>query len=177
MRGPECLCHAELMSKTTPPPPSGADAENHSSPAEPPIPAQNYSSPPPPMAPLVVQPMLESEARNWAMLVHILAAVAVVLSAGTLAFVIPLVIWLIYRERSALVDFHGKQNLNLQLTLLATVVVGGLISIVTLGLGLLLMVPLVLLYGLYALVISVVAGVKANAGEYYAIPLAIRFIK
>ncbi|NTV40637.1 MAG: DUF4870 domain-containing protein, partial [Demequinaceae bacterium] len=46
-------------------------------------------------------PMLESEARTWAMLAHIIAAVASVMSAGTIAFVAPLVIWLMYKDRSA----------------------------------------------------------------------------
>jgi len=112
-----------------------------------------------------------------AMLVHIVAAVAAVLSGGTLSFVAPLVIWLIYRERSALVDFHGKQNLNLQLTTLAVVVGGVVIGLVTLFVGFFVTVPVMIAYLLYAVIISIVAGIKASSGEYYRIPLSIPFIR
>ena len=128
-------------------------------------------------APPAPAPMLESEARTWAMLAHIIAAAASVMSAGTIAFVAPLVIWLVYKDRSALVAFHGKQNLNLQITSVVLGVGAILIGIVTVGFGLIITLPLWGLYVLYALIISIVAGVKAYNGEYYSIPLLIRFIK
>lgn len=121
--------------------------------------------------------MLESEARTWAMLAHIIAAVASVMSAGTIAFVAPLVIWLMYKDRSALVGYHGKQNLNLQITSLVFGVGAFVLGLVTLGIGLIITLPLWGLYVLYALIISIVAGVKAYNGEYYNIPMVIRFIK
>ncbi|WP_062133086.1 DUF4870 domain-containing protein [Demequina aestuarii] len=158
------------MSENTPPstptPPSAPDPYGQ--------PPAGYS--PQPFAPTVV-PMLESEARTWAMLVHIIAAAAIVLSAGTLAFVAPLVVWLLYRERSALVDYHGKQNLNLQLTLLVVGVSAIVIGLVTFGVAFLITLPALFAYGVYALVISIIAGVKANAGEYYPIGFTIRFIR
>lgn len=122
-------------------------------------------------------PMLESEARTISMLIHILAAVAALLSAGMLAFVVPLVMWLIYRERSALVDHHGRLNLNLQLTALTVAVGGVVLGIVTWGIGLLVTIPLMIGYGIYMLVMSIIAGVRANNGEYYRIPLVIPFVR
>jgi uncharacterized Tic20 family protein len=130
-----------------------------------------------PYTPTAPVPMLESEARTWAMLAHIIAAVASVMSAGTIAFVAPLVIWLLFKDRSALVAHHGKQNLNLQITALVFGAGAVLIGIVTLGIGFFITLPLWGLYVLYALIISIVAGVKAYNGEYYSIPLAIPFIK
>ena len=128
------------------------------------------------MAPAPV-PMLESEARTWAMLAHIVAAVASAMSAGTIAFVAPLVIWLLYKDRSALVAYHGKQNLNLQITSIVIGVAAFVLGLVTLGVGLVITLPLWGLYVLYAFIISIVAGVKAYNGEYYRIPLSINFIK
>lgn len=113
----------------------------------------------------------------WAMLLHVLAAVVLLISGGTLAFAVPLVIWLIYRDRSALIDFHGKQNLNLQLTSLLILIVGLFVGFITLGIGFIVTFPLILAYGLYVVIISIVAGVKANNGEYYRIPVAIPFIR
>ena len=122
-------------------------------------------------------PMLESEARNWAMMVHFLAIAAMFISGGFLSFVVPLVIWLTQRRRSALIDFHGKQNLNLQLTLLGSGIVAVLIGVAAVGIGLLVTLPMFFAYGLYAFIISIVAGAKANNGEYYRIPFAITFIR
>lgn len=123
------------------------------------------------------QPMLESEARTWSMLIHLISAAAVVLSAGFLGFVVPLVLWLIHRERSALVDFHGKQNLNLQLTVLVVSIAAVVIGVITFLFGFILTLPAWIAYGIYALVISIVAAVKANRGEYYRIGLVIPFVK
>jgi uncharacterized Tic20 family protein len=120
--------------------------------------------------------MLESDARMWAMLTHILALVALLVSGGTLAFLVPLIIWLVFRERSALVDYHAKQNLNLQLSLIVVMFAGIVVGLVTFGFGFILTGPLMLAYGLYALVISIIAGVRANSGEYYKLPMVIRFI-
>lgn len=159
MRGPESFWDSGVMTENTTPPP--ANAPQPGAPYTPPAPA----------------PMLESEARTWAMLAHIIAAAASVMSAGTIAFVAPLIIWLLYKDRSALVAHHGKQNLNLQITALVFGVGAVLIGIVTLGVGLFITLPLWGLYVLYALIISIVAGVKAYNGEYYSIPLAIPFIK
>ena len=113
----------------------------------------------------------------WAMLAHIIAAVASLMSAGTIAFVAPLVIWMMYKDRSALVAFHGKQNLNLQITSLLVGVAAFVIGVVTIGIGFFITGPLWGLYVLYALIISIIAGVKANNGEYYNIPMVINFVK
>lgn len=124
-----------------------------------------------------VRPMLESEARTWAMLVHIIAIAAMFLSGGFLSFVAPLVIWLLHRQRSALVDFHGRQNLNLQLSLLVSGVVAFAVGALTFGIGLILTLPVWFAYWVYAFVISIIAGVKAQNGEYYRIRFVIPFIR
>lgn len=127
-------------------------------------PQQGYPYTPP--------PMLETEARNMAMLAHLLAIVA--------SFIAPLVIWLVYRERSALVDYHGKEQLNFQISLYIYVMglyaVSTVLAVVTFGIGYLLLFPLIIAISIYALVMMIMAGMAANRGEYYRIPLSIRFI-
>lgn len=123
------------------------------------------------------QPMLEADARLWATLINIATVVGVVLSGGLLGIVAVLVIWLVYRERSALIDFHGKQQLNLNITVLIAAVGFFIASIVTLGIGFVILgIPFVA-YGIYLFVISIIAAVAANRGEYYRIPLIINFVK
>ena len=50
-----------------------------------------------------------SEDRNMAMLCHL---------GGIMGFVIPLVVWLVYKDKSKFVDAHGKEVVNFQLTML-----------------------------------------------------------
>lgn len=122
-------------------------------------------------------PMLETEARNVSMLMHIVSAVAALLSAGTIAFVVPLVMWLIYRDRSALVDHQGKQNMNLQITQIITLVGAFVVGLLLFGVGLFITIPLWFLYWVYTIVIGFVAGMAAQRGEYYVIPFKITFIR
>ena len=117
-------------------------------------------------------PMLESEARTMSMLAHLLVLVG--------GFIPPLVIWLIYKDRSALVDAHGKEQLNFQISLIiytvALYIVSTVAALVTFGIGFILLFPLFLGVGIYALVIVILAAMAANRGQYYRITLSIRFI-
>ena len=122
-------------------------------------------------------PMLEADARLWAMLINFAAVAGAVLSGGLLGLVAVLVIWLIYRERSALVDFHGKQQLNLAITVVAAAILFAVAGLVTFFVGWIVLALPVLAYGIYVIVISIMAAVAANKGEYYRIPLIVRFIK
>jgi uncharacterized Tic20 family protein len=134
-------------------------------------------NPTPAAAPYAPAPMLETEARTVSMLVHIVSAAAALLSAGTIAFVVPLVMWLMYRDRSALVDHQGKQNLNLQITQVLVLIIAVVLGILTLGLGLFVTIPLWSLYWIYTIVIGFIAGLAAQRGEYYVIPFKITFIR
>jgi len=126
-----------------------------------------------PPAPYQPTPMLEADARMWAMLINLAAVAGLVFTGGTLSVVAVIVIWLIYRERSALVDFHGKQQLNLAITVLIYSIAAVIGILFTFGLSLLAL----LAYGIFVIVISILAAVAANKGEYYRIPGIIRFVK
>ena len=55
--------------------------------------------------------------RNWSMLVHLLALSSVVTS-GVGGILGPLIVWLIFRGKSDMVNFHGKRALNFQISFL-----------------------------------------------------------
>ncbi|MEW6073509.1 MAG: DUF4870 domain-containing protein [Planctomycetota bacterium] len=119
------------------------------------------------------------EERTLAMFAHLGGVIAWMTTAGFLAWAVPLVIWLLKREQSPLVDDQGKEALNFQITgLFATVilVVLGLFTALTLGLGLCLLIPFALGWFLYALVFAIIAGIKAYDGERYRYPFCIRLI-
>ena len=122
-------------------------------------------------------PMLEADARMWAMLINVAAVAGAVLTGGTLGIVAILVVWLIFRERSALIDFHGKQQVNFAITMLLFGIAVFVGVLITFGIGAIVLIPAIAAYGIYAFVVSIIAAVAANRGEYYRIPLMIRFIK
>ena len=98
-------------------------------------------------------------------------AVAAHLGPLVLGLVAPLVVWLIFKDRSPFLDRTGKEALNMQISYAIYGVVAGLSIIVLVGLFLL---PAVLLAWF---VLMIVATVKVAGFEDYRYPAIIRFIK
>ena len=57
------------------------------------------------------------EERNWSMLVH-LSALSSLVTSGAGGILGPLIVWLIFRGKSDMVNFHGKKALNFQISFL-----------------------------------------------------------
>ena len=106
---------------------------------------------------------VSSDERTMALLAHLLGIFSF--------FVGPLVIWLIKKDESEFVDYHGKEALNFQLTMLIAYIVGVILSTIVIGLCITLAVWVVII------IFSIMAAVAANKGEYYRYPISIRFIK
>jgi uncharacterized Tic20 family protein len=83
----------------------------------------------------------------------------------------PLIVWLVFRERSAFLDRTTKEALNMQLSYLLYFLVAGFSIILLIGLVVL---PLV---GIAWLVLMIIATVKVANFEDYRYPAIIRFIK
>ncbi len=90
-------------------------------------------------------------------------------------FIGPLVIWLINKDQAGktfVVD-QSKEALNFQITITIAFVVSFILTIVSLGL--LFFLPT--LVGIANLVFCIIGGIKANNGEAYRYPFALRLIK
>ncbi len=94
-----------------------------------------------------------------------------------MAFLGPLIVMLTQGNKSAFVRRHAVESLNFQITLLMALVAGVILSIITLGLGLLIFIPVGIVVAIAALVYIVIAGVKANNGEEFRYPVNIRLVK
>lgn len=110
---------------------------------------------------------VSSDSRTWGMLAHLSALVGLIIGFGFLG---PLVVWLIRRDQDPYVDYHGKEALNFNISVLLYALVSGLLILVLIGIVLLAVV------GIGWLVLTIVAGVRASNGEYYRYPLTIRFV-
>lgn len=140
------------------------------------------STPPaaPTQPPTAPQPGgLDDATRVWGAAAH-LSAFAGAWLLG-LAFLGPLTVYLLGRHRHPSVAFHAREALNFNLTVLLVAVVGVLggafVAVVTLGLGLLALIPAALVVALGWLILVVVAGVRAWDGEPYRYPFSIRFVR
>lgn len=135
----------------------------------PPPPPAPYTPPPPP------SPLADSDARTIAMLAHL--SVLLNLVTGFLGVIAPLVIYLIYKERSRYVAFQSMQAFVFQLVWWAGggLIIGavwaitGALSAVFIGL---LCIPFAVIISVLAglmpvvaLVYGVYGGIEANAGK------------
>ncbi|WP_332309380.1 DUF4870 domain-containing protein [Pseudomarimonas arenosa] len=127
--------------------------------------AQNPSpTPPPPGDPAGPG----QEARQWAMFTHLSALVGFLIPLGSI--IAPLIMWQVKKAESPFIDEQGKEALNFQITVLIAVIVCIILSFVLIGL---LLLPIV---GIGALVLTIIAGIKANEGVSYRYPMTLRLI-
>ncbi|HET6603527.1 MAG TPA: DUF4870 domain-containing protein [Xanthomonadaceae bacterium] len=104
-----------------------------------------------------------------AMFAHLSALVGIIIPFGNVLG--PLLIWLLKKETMPFVDDQGKEALNFQITVTIALLVCIVLMFVLIGL---LLLPLV---GLAALILTVIAAVKANEGTAYRYPFTLRLVK
>lgn len=145
----------------------------------------NEMSPPPPPPPSGTPPGLpgdqppigyaggaieqSKDARTWGMLAHLSALVQFL---GIPSVLGPLVVWLIKKNEYPFVNDQGKEALNFHITVFIVALI--LTPTICLaGIGILLLVAL----GITALILAIIAAMKANEGVAYRYPLTLRLIK
>ena len=106
-------------------------------------------------------PAPSDDEKTWGMLAH--------LSGLLTSFVGPLVIMLTKGKESSWVEQQAREALNFHITVLIALSVAGLTCLLAAVL-----VPLV---GLTALVMGILATVKANSGAMYRYPATLRLVK
>lgn len=125
---------------------------------------ENVTAPPPPP----VGAAAPQEERTMALVAHLLGIFT--------WFVGALIIWLINKDaqpqKSFVID-QAKEALNFQITLTIAFVVAFILTVISFGI--LFFLPG--LVGIAGLVFSIIAAVKANNGEAYRYPFALRLIK
>ena len=109
------------------------------------------------------QPMSPEDQRLWATLTHI--------GGIFFNFVVPLVAYLVLRDRGGFIREHTRAALNFHITMAIAYVVAGILTIVLIGA---LLLPVI---GIITIIFGIMAAVAANRGEFYRYPLSIEFIK
>jgi uncharacterized protein len=119
--------------------------------------------------------------RQMAMFAHLSALLGGIVTAGWAGsvgcFIGPLVIWMLKKDTMPFVDDQAKEALNFNITVALAFLALLLLSIMTLGIGLVIAVPAWIAVGIAWLVLTIIASVKANEGVAYRYPFALRLIK
>ncbi|MCA9136992.1 MAG: DUF4870 domain-containing protein [Planctomycetales bacterium] len=88
-----------------------------------------------------------------------------------LGIIVPIAMWLIGKDDSDFVRRQGNRMMNWFLSSLIYAVVFGLLCIVFIG------IPLLALLAILEIVFPIIAALKANNGEVWSYPMAVRFFE
>lgn len=139
--------------------------------------------------PRAYEPLRDDDAtqveRTYAVFNHLVGLTSL-LSGGVPAvgLIGSIIMWRIKCKESPYLDDHGREAVNFQLSLVAYVLmsipVGIAFSIITLGIGAVLVAPAAVLGALALIALNLIGTIRgaiaANRGEYYRYPMCIRFI-
>lgn len=120
-------------------------------------------------------PMSDNDARNLAMLAHLLTLLGWMVG-GWGTFLPPLLIWLIKKDAHPLLEDQCKESLNFQITILIIVVAAGVLTFATCGAGVVVAVPVIFAAVVYQIVAVILASLATRRGAYYRYPICIRLI-
>ena len=116
-----------------------------------------------------------------AMFAHLSALLGGIVTAGWAGsigcFIGPLVIWLMKKDTMPFVDDQAKEALNFNISVAIIFFVLWILTFMTLGIGIVLTGPLMILVGIAWLVFTIIAAMKANQGERYRYPFTLRLVK
>lgn len=120
-------------------------------------------------------PGTSGDERTMAVLAHLSAPIAAVVSVGWLSVVGPLIVWAIYKDRDPVVRqaAAGAFNFNVSFWLLYLVSWILIITVIGAVIGL----PLLIIGFVVAAVCHVLGAVKASRGEPYTYPFQIPVLK
>jgi uncharacterized Tic20 family protein len=132
----------------------------------------------PPPAPTAAA---SADEKQWAMFAHLSALLGGLVTsgwAGSVGFFIgPLVIWQMKKDTMPFVNDQAKEALNFAITVSLACLALMLLTLMSLGIGALLTVPLMALIGIGAVVLVIMAAMKAKDGVAYRYPFALRLVK
>ena len=114
--------------------------------------------------------------RSMMMVAHLSAPASMLLSAGWLPFLGPLLVWLFYKERSRPVRAAAAGAFNFNITMTIASVLTWISVILTLGIGFLWAIPIWIVLFVVQIWVHVKAALKANNNEVYDYPFQIRIL-
>lgn len=106
---------------------------------------------------------------TYCMVLHLSQLISVFLPPG--GWVMPVVMWAIFKDRDPRIDRHGKVVINWILSALVYTVICALLAFIVIG------IPMLIALHVTGLVFAVIGGIKANDGQVWPYPMSISFFQ
>ncbi len=116
-------------------------------------------------------PLSPESERSYCIALHLLGLSGLIFSITCVHIIAPLILWLLKRSTSPLVDRTGKEVLNFQISWTLYLSISGVLCFVLIGWFIF---PLL---ALAWLILMIRGTAKASNGVFYSYPLTIRFLK
>lgn len=112
---------------------------------------------------LPADPVPTQDEKNLGLIMHVLSLVGFSLLG-------PLIVWLIKKDESPFINAQGRELLNFQLSFLIYTIVCIPLCFVLIG------IPLLIVVGIGAFILTIIGLVKATEGKIYRFPVTIRML-
>jgi uncharacterized protein len=99
-----------------------------------------------------------------------LLAAGIYLISFFTAFIGPLIIWLIKKDESSYIDYHGREYMNFFISYTVYTIVSGILVVLLVGFFMLWAL------GIMAVVFTIIGAIKAYEGNEYRMPLIFRLL-
>lgn len=107
--------------------------------------------------------------KQWILIAHLSGFAGFAFPFGNI--VGPLLVWLLKKEHSVLLEEHAREALNFQISVTIYVMIASLLLFVFIGV---ILIPIILII---QVVLMIKAALLADKGGFYIYPFTIRFIK
>jgi uncharacterized protein len=107
--------------------------------------------------------MVKNEERTLAAVLYVISFFAPIIG--------PLIIWLLKKDESTFIDYHGKEYFNFFISYTVYGIVSGILVLLLVGIFMLWAL------GIMLFVFTIIAAVKAYEGNEYRFPLIFRVFK
>ncbi|MCK5470248.1 MAG: DUF4870 domain-containing protein [Cyclobacteriaceae bacterium] len=107
--------------------------------------------------------------KQWALICHLSGLCGYFIPFGNL--IVPIIIWSMKKDEMPMVDAHGKEVINFQISFTIWVTIAIVFVFILIG------IPILIALIILQVIFIIIATIKADSGELYHYPLTIRFIK
>ena len=111
---------------------------------------------------------VSADSSTWGLLIHISQFCGYLLPLA--GWVVPLVLWLLKRNDSRIIDLHGRIVINWLISAMIYGILFGFLCIIIIG------IPFVIILGILAIVYPIIGAIKASSGETWNYPGSIHFL-
>lgn len=112
------------------------------------------------------KPSSSVDANQYSMFIHLSQFLGLLTGIGLL---VPVILWLIKKDESTVIDNNGKIVINWILSFLIYAVCAGILCVIVIG------IPLLIALGICDFIFIILGSLKASSGELWKYPLSIQF--